>query len=315
MILVTGATGFVGRHVVQELLSSGHSVRAMVHTPARASVLPNDRLEAVQGDVMNPASLTDAVAGVETVVHLVAVIRESRDLTFQRVNYEGTRNVLAAAASAGVKRIIDASAIGATSDPSIPYLYSRWMAEQEVIRSGVPYTIIRFSFAFGDGDEFINRLAALVKLSPIVPVIGNGRNLLQPIAVEDVARCLALACETEEAIGKTIEVGGPDQYTYRETLDLVAETLGAKTVKINVPIAVMSPWVALMGAFVSRPPVTSDQLKMLRFDNVAELDSVKKAFGFDPRPLNGNIDYVSRISLVDALKMNLGIMPAHIRDH
>lgn len=315
MILVTGATGFVGRHLVRTLVSAGHPVRAMVHTPSRAGALPTDGVETIQGDVLTPGSLDEAMAGAHAVVHLVAVIRERGRLTFQRVNYEGTRNVLAAASSAGVARFVHASDIGATSDPSYPYLYSRWMAEQEVARGVIPYTIVRFSFVFGPGDEFINRIAALIKLSPIVPLVGNGLSRFQPIAVEDAARCLASALEREDAVGKTIEAGGPDHYTYEVLVDLVAETLGARIVKVDAPAPLMGALAAVGEAFMARPPATREQLKMLTLDSVAELDSVRRAFGFEPRPLKGNIGYISHISFVDALKMNLGMMPAHVRDH
>ena len=315
MILVTGSTGFVGRRVVEALTSRRHSVRALVHTRSRVSVLASDCVQVVEGDVLDAETLAGVCEGVEAVIHLVAIVRESRDQTFQRVNYEGTQNLLDAASSAGVKRIVHASTIGATSDPAVPYLYSRWMAEQETIRSPVPYTILRFSVGFGEGDEFFNVMAAQVKLSPLVPVAGDGSASFQPIAVEDVAACLVAASETDDTVGKTIEVGGPEQFTYDEILDLVAETLDAKILKVHIPIGLIKPAAAIMEALVPRPPVTRELLKMLQIDNTAETGSVEKAFGFTPRPMVGNLGYITRIGLGDALRMNLGFMPAHIRDH
>lgn len=315
MILVTGATGFVGRRVVEALSCAGHHVRALVHMASRAHMLSPYDVEIVHGDVLDPDSLERACHGAHAVIHLVAAIRESGDETFQRVNYQGTRNILEAAASAGVRRIVHASAIGATSDPAFPYLHSRWMAEQETIQNPIAHTIVRFSIGFGEGDEFINVLAAQVKLSPIVPVVGDGRTMMQPIAVEDIARCLVAAYENEDTIGATIEVGGPEYFTYEEILDLVAETLGTRTVKVHVPTDLMRYAVGFMEMLMPRPPVTREQLKMLHLDICTELDSIQSAFGFVPRSLKGNIDYISRISLGDALKVNLGFMPTHIRDH
>ena len=315
MILVTGATGFLGRLVVQSLSSSGHPVRALVHTQSRASVLSTYNVEVAVGDVLKPGTLGPALEGVDAVIHLVAVIREMGRMTFRQVNYDGTRNILEAAASAGVTRFLHVSAIGVTSDPSSPYLYSRWMAEQEVVRSPLSHTILRFSVGFGEGDEFFNVLAALVKLSPLVPVAGDGRSRFQPIAVEDVARCVALAYERADKVGKTIEVGGPEHVTYDELLDLVADTIGARIARVHIPISTMKPLVRIMETLVPRPPVTTEQLKTLQFDNTTDLDSVEKAFGFVPRPLKGNIDYIRKISLRDALKITLGFMPSYIRDH
>lgn len=315
MILVTGAAGFVGRRVVSELASRGQTVRALVRTPSTASVLGESGAELVMGDLLNADSLRDACEGVERVVHLAAVIREQGDRTFRRVNYDGTVNLLEAATAAGVQRIVYASTIGASSEPELPYLYSRWMAEQEVVRSTLAHTMVRFSAGFGEGDEFFNVLAAQVKLFPLVPVAGDGSARFQPIAVEDVARCLVAAVEREDMAGQTIEVGGPEHYTYDEILDLIAETIGAKIVKVHVPPALMKPPIGFLETVTPRSPVTLEQLKMLNIDNVTSADSVQTAFGFTPRSLRDGLGYVRKLSLRDALKINLGFMPRHIRDH
>ena len=315
MILVTGATGFVGRRVVAALAERGLPVRALVHSRRRAAVLSAHDVDIAEGDVLDPESLTRACEGVDAVVHLVAVIREGRGATFQKVNYQGTSNLLKAAEEVGVGRFVLASTIGADSDPSIPYLYSRWLAEQETERSPVPHTIVRFSVAFGEGDEFFNMMAAQVKAFPLVAIAGDGTARFQPIAVEDVAGCLVGALESDDVIGRTIEAGGPAFLSYEEIIDLVAETLGVRIAKVHVPLGLMRPVAAVMQALMPRPPVTPEQLKMLGVDNTTDLDSVESNFEFMPRSARDNIGYVTRIGLGDALKMNLGFMPAHIRDH
>jgi NADH dehydrogenase len=315
MILVTGATGFVGRRVVAALASRGHPVRALVHTPSRASVLSHLDVEVAHGDVLDAPTLEAACEGVDGIVHLVAAIRETRERDFRTTNHQGAKNLLEAAVSAGVGRIVYASALGAMSDPYFRYMYSRWMAEQEVARSGIPYCIIRFSVAFGDGDEFFNAIAAQVKLSPFVPSPGDGRARFQPIAVQDVARCLTASVERDDLLGSTLEVGGPEHMTYDEMIDLVSQTMGARTVIVHVPLGLMMPAARLMEAALPRPPATREQLKMLKQDSAADPDSVVKLFGFKPISARGNIDYVKRIGLLDALKLNLGRMPEHIRDH
>ena len=208
-----------------------------------------------------------------------------------------------------------ASTIGATSDPEIPYLHSRWTAEQDVANSGLAHTIVRFSVGFGPGDEFFNVLAAQAKLFPLVPVAGTGANRFQPIAADDAARCLLEALRRDDTVGRTIEAGGPAQYTYDELVDLIADTLGVRIAKVHVPLPMMRPAVALMEALAPRPPVTAEQLKMIAIDNVTDVDSVERNFGFAPRPLEGNLDYLRDIRLRDALKINLGFMPARVRDH
>jgi NADH dehydrogenase len=158
-------------------------------------------------------------------------------------------------------------------------------------------------------------IAAQVKLFPVVPIAGDGTARFQPIAVEDVARCLVDALERDDVVGRTIEAGGPAFLSYEQIIDLVAETIGAKIAKVYVPLGLMRPVAAVMQALMPRPPVTPEQLKMLGVDNTTDLDSVEDHFAFMPRPARGNIGYVTRIGLADALKMNLGFMPVHIRDH
>jgi NADH dehydrogenase len=114
-------------------------------------------------------------------------------------------------------------------------------------------------------------LAAQVKLSPLVPVVGDGKTRFQPIAVEDIARCLVEACERDDTVERTIEAGGSAYYTYEEILDLIAGTLGAKISQVHIPLALMKPAVAVMEALTPRPPVTREQLKMLDLDNTTEL--------------------------------------------
>lgn len=314
MILVTGGTGFVGRRVVALLAAAGKRMRALTRSESVASALP-EGVEGAVGDVLDGDALRRAMEGVEAVVHLVAVIREQGALTFERVNYEGTVGVLAAAQAAGVRRIVCASTIGAASDPTVRYLHSRWMGEQEIMRSGIAYTIVRFSVGFGEGDEFINQLAALVKAFPLVPVVGDGTAVFQPIWVDDVARCIAQSLDREALDGQAVEIGGPDYFTYDELIDVIAETLGVRAAKAHVPVSLMSAGASVLEALSPRPPITREQLKMLAFDHRTELDSVQRHFGFEPRPMRGSIDYIRKIRYSDAVRMSMGYMPRHIRDH
>ena len=314
-VLVTGSTGFIGRRVVRALASGGHSVRAAARSASRGAMFGDLDVEVVQADVLDADSLRRGCEEMEAVVHMVAVVRETGGMTFQQVNYGGSVSLLRAAEAAGVRRFVHASTIGASSDPEVPYLYSRWMAEQEIERSPMASTVLRFSVGFGEGDEFFNVLAALVKASPVVPIAGDGSARFQPIAADDAARCLAAAVDDQGKSGQVLDLGGPSHHTYDEMIDIIAQTLGVKTAKVHVPLEAFRPIVHVMEALMPRPPVTTEQLKMLGIDNTTALDSVEAGFGFAPRPMKGNIDYVKKMTYGDALKINLGIMPAHIRDH
>jgi NADH dehydrogenase len=267
------------------------------------------------GSVLDPNALAAAFYDLEAVVHLVAIIRQRAGATFDQVNRQGVANVAAVAKEAGVKHFLHVSAIGASNNPAYPYLQSKWQGEQEVINSGLPYTILRPSVMFGPGDEFLNTLAGLVRVFPLAPVIGSGRNRFQPIAVEDVARCLVLALGRGDLKGRTIEIGGPQQLSYNDLMGIVARTLGRRRLYVHVPVWAMGGTVAVLQRVQPRPPVTSEQLRMFPVPNVAQPDTVQQVFGFTPRPLEGNIDYVRGVSFGHGLKIVAGFMPSRIRDH
>ena len=315
-VLVTGPTGFLGRRVVHKLVEHNYEVRCLVHSPGRERIFDQVPVDIYYGDVGNAEALASACQGIEQVIHLVGVIREGRHTTYDNINRIGTENVVAAAAAAGgVSQFVHVSAVGAVNDPELPYLKSKWQAEQAVINSGLPYTIVRPSLIFGQGDEFMNSLASLVRLFPLVPVISGGRNRLQPIWVDDLAQCIALALSRHDLQGHTLELGGPDQLSYNQVVDVIARAMGKRRKKVHVPIWLMRMNVALLQRLMPRPPINSEMLKMLRVRNVAELGMVEQTFGFRPRPLEGSIDFVNDVTFKDALKINMGNMPSHIRDH
>ena len=313
-VLVTGATGFVGRRVVGEL-QPRHQVRVLVHTVGRERIFPDRSVEVCYGSISDRHALTEAFLDVDAVVHLVGAIRRRPGRPFDLVNRRGTASVVAAAKAAEVRHFVQVSAIGAGPDQSYPYLLSKWQGEQEVAKSGLTYTILRSSIMFGDGDEFLNVLAALVRVFPVVPVIGLGRNRFQPIAVEDVARCVALSLERASLRDRTVEIGGPDHLTYNDLVTIVAQALKKRRLRFHIPVWTAYPVVKLVQAMQPRPPVTTDQLRMMSIRNVAEPGVVQQEFGFTPRKLEGNIDYIKLADFWSALGITMGSMPKSIRDH
>lgn len=306
-VLVTGATGFLGRHVVQQLLETNHEVRAMVRRPGSESVFSTPPTDVCYGNVTDPDAVVEACRGISEVIHLVAVIRGGLR-QFDAINRQGTANVVAAAKEAGsVRRFVHLSALGAANAPRLRYLHSKWLGEQEVINSGLPHTIIRPSLIFGPGDEFTNAVAALVRSSPITPVIGSGNNRLQPIHVEDVARCVGLSLSGNTRGNRTVAIGGPDQLSYNEILRIVARTMGRRRLRINVPIWKMRLPIAMMEMLTPRPPINRAMLQLITLRNVAEPGSVDRVFGFHPRPFDGNIDHVRAMTFGQALRANLGL--------
>ena len=290
MILVTGGSGFIGRRVVARLVDGGHRVR-VVARGQRGGDLPGS-VEVARGSVVSGEGLAEAMDGAEKVVHLVAIIRETGDQSFESVIWRGTERVVEAAKVAGVKKFVYVSAIGAQDNPTYPYLQAKWQAERAVTRSGLNYTILRPSIVFGEGDEFINALASLVRYNPLVPVAGTGKTRFQPIWVEDLVTCIVACVEEDAHCGEVLEVGGPEHLSYDQMVDIVKEALGKSRVKLHVPLSVMRPLARVMEWALTKPPVTREQLKMLSLDNVTGTDAVMKSFGVQPRRLADTLDYI-----------------------
>jgi NADH dehydrogenase len=250
--------------------------------------------ETVVGDILEPTTLGPVMEGVDTVIHLVAIIEESKGLTFDRVIRQGTENVVAAARAAGVGRFVHMSAMGAQSNPAFPYLNAKWQAEEAVRGSGMEWTIFRPSVIFGKHDGFINVLADLVRKAPILPVVGSGQSKFHPVAVGDVADSFKRAVDDPATAGQVYELGGGEIYTYEGMLDVIAAELGKKKSKVHVPAGLMKLVVTMSSPLPKalRPPVTSEQLKMLALDNCTDHSATAELIGRAPIALRDGIGYV-----------------------
>ncbi|HSN68911.1 MAG TPA: complex I NDUFA9 subunit family protein [Thermoanaerobaculia bacterium] len=282
MILITGANGFVGRHLAKRLRQEGLAVRAVVRVPAKAQALADLGAEVVQGDINDAPSLTAAAQGCDRVVHLVGIIQEGRGFTFRSVHVEGTRNVLDAANQAGVKHFLYQSALGTRENARSEYHTTKFEAEKLVKAGGIPYTILRPSLIYGPGDLFTIRLAEMIKLSPVLPVVGSGRSKIQPVYIEDVASCIVKILADGRYRGKTYEIGGPEQLNYLEVTKAIAGALGVNRPVVHVPMFIMGPMAKLAETFLPKAPVTTDQLIMLQEDTVCDRNDLPETFGIEP---------------------------------
>jgi uncharacterized protein YbjT (DUF2867 family) len=290
VVCITGSTGFVGRHVAQELCSRGLKVRCMVRPTSDLAPLAGLDIETCRADVTDVTSLEKALQNIETVVHLVAIIRETKGATFETINLDGTKNLLHAAKRMGVKKFIYMSNLGAGPDRRFPLLYTKWQAEEEVRNSGIDFVILRPSVMFGRGDGFISVLAGIIKRTPLVPVIGSGKTRFQLISVEDVAACVAQSVEEETVTNQIVPLGGPEYLPYEEIVDLIIERLKLRRRKARIPVPLMHLVVRTGEKLGLTLPVTSAQLAMLTRDNITSLDIVEKVFGFKPVSLRERID-------------------------
>src|SRR5438445_569139 len=229
-VFVTGATGFVGRAVVQALRAEGQVVRCLVRRGSERDLRGFEAIERVEGDVRSRHTLEDGIAGCDVVIHLVGIIREypARGITFDRVHVDGTINVLDVAREAGVRRFIHMSALGTRAGARSRYHQTKWAAEEAVRSNPLPWTIFRPSIIYGRGDGFVTILAGMIGRLPVVPVIGTGRQRLQPVPVAHVAQGFVRALSLDARVKHTYDVGGPEPVTMVDLLDRVAAAMGRR---------------------------------------------------------------------------------------
>ncbi len=286
-VFMTGATGFVGKHVAGRLLEDGHELRCLVRSEGSDETwfLKGLGAELAVGDILDPGSLAHAAAGCDAVIHLVGIIFERRGASFEQVHVEGTRNVLAAAKQAGAGRFVHMSALGTRSGAASAYHRTKWDAEEDVRASGLEYTIFRPSTIYGPGGEFIDMLARQVRMLPVVPVIGNGRYRMQPISVFDVAACFADCLSKAAAVNRVYEIGGPEAISYNELIDAICRVMGKRRLKAHIPVALVKPVAWLSELIMPKPLLTMDQLKMLLGDNVCDITAMREELGVEPARL------------------------------
>ena len=295
MILVTGGTGFVGRNIVRKLIQEGQQVRCLARRASTSHILedmptPNRNapgpVEFCDGDVTKPSSLEGAMRGIEVVIHLVGIIREiPPSVTFERVHAEGTYNVVTAGVRAGVKKFVHMSAMGTRPDAPSRYHTTKWLGELAVKSSGLPYVIFRPSIICGKDDEFVNMFAKLIRQTwplPFLAVIGSGETRMQPVYVGDVAQCFVKAVLDSSIVNRTYELGGPETLAIDEILDTIMKVMGARRIKLHMPITLAWPMAYLMEKASPKPMLTREQLVMLQIDNTGDVTPMKKDFGLEP---------------------------------
>jgi Predicted nucleoside-diphosphate-sugar epimerases len=289
-ILVTGASGFIGRHLVSDLRSLDRPTRCLVRSEARGRKLAAQGCTLARGDMADPASLRAACEGVDTLIHLVAIIR-GKSSDYRQVMTAGTRALVEAASAARVRRFILVSALGVAEDTAdlTPYYRAKWDEEQTLKASDLEYVILRPSFVFGRCGGVLPTFIRLVRRSPLTPVLGPGTQRIQPVAVHDVASHLIKAVELEEAAGRTFDLVGPDRVNWDQFYSLVADVIGKRRRLVHVPFVLARPVAAL---FERLPgfPFTRDQLKMLAAgDNVGDLATTRQVFGLPLQSLEEQV--------------------------
>lgn len=292
MILITGATGYIGRHLVTRLVEQGERPRCLVRDLKRAaSILPAHKVELVQGATTQPSTLQAAVSGIDIIVHaafITADHKQSAGNHYEETNVQGTAHLIKAAQQASVKRVVEISGLGTKPDKPGSYMQGRYLAERMLKESGLDWTIIQPSVLFGKGAPFIKGLADLIRTAPVVPLIGGGKVMFQPISVDDVVTVIVKVLEDPERTkNKTYTIGGPDYYSFTQVIDELLRTMHKTRIKAYAPTPLVGIGAAVMEAVLPKPPLTKAAMTLFTFDNTTDLHSVERDFGFTPMSFTG----------------------------
>ena len=311
MILVTGASGYVGSHIVRKLVAAGKPVRAMVYNPERAkqeSRLQGLNVEWVQGDVTRPETLEKALEGVTAIIHTVAIAIEKGGRKYEQINYEGTVHLVDAAKKMGVRRFLNMSQMGAKADLPYRFLASKGKAQEYVAASGLDWTAVRPSVIWGPEDEFANTFARLVPLSPVIyPIIGDENAKFQSIWVEDVAEVFLKALDDDSTIGQEYEIGGPEIITLEEIERRTLKAINARRLMIGIPMPVIRLVVTLMETLLPAPPVTRSLLELLAVPNTTDNNQIYH-FVENPRPFTSEnaAPYMKKFTVKETIAQFFG---------
>ena len=265
---------------------------------ARGEASLREAMEVISGDARSTAALREAIVGADAVVNAVGIIRETEGRTFADTNLGITQSVIDAMKDAGADRLIHLGILGASDNPQMPYGYSRWQAEAAIMQSGLSWTIVKPSLVLGVSDAVSRRTVKLLRRGPValLPFPDGGRTLLQPLNISDLAAILTL-CTTDPArAGQAYEIGGPDHIALIDIARAFARELGIRrVVRLPLPRFAIRFAATVMGRLLNDPPITAAELSQLQVDNVTDLNSIERAFGFTPKRFSEYVSYVREV--------------------
>lgn len=296
MILITGATGFVGGRLLPVLVHRPEAVRILLRPKRSSPDIPRGtELDVALASLSDPPGVRAAMVGVETVIHLASAERRGERGELTEVDVRGTEILAQAASEAGVRYLVYLSHLGASRSSAYPLLRAKAAAEEHIRRSGVPHLLLRSGPLFGEGDRFTRSLAMMMAVSPgFFPIPGGSSVPLQPLWIEDLVTALEWILGEQDRVQGTYEVGGPEFLTLEEIVALVSEAAGIRRSMVRVRPPYLRLLVWLLESILPRPPVTAHDIDYLAAPRTATLDSMPRLVGLQPTRMYTQLDYLNR---------------------
>jgi uncharacterized protein YbjT (DUF2867 family) len=296
MILITGATGFVGSALIRHLNLLGRPIRLLLRPSPQSPRIPRGvGVEVAVSSLMDERGLMAAMHDVEVIYHLAGTERAGSHADLNGVDVEGTGTLAAVAAQAGVERFFYLSHLGANRAAAFPVMKAKGIAEGLIKRSGVPYTIFRSSAVFGPNDQFTTMIKRVLKTNPFIFFMpGDGMVNLQPLWIEDLITCLTWALEEPQTRNQTFPIGGGEYLSFRAVVELIMEATGLKRTIVNASPAFLRSMNLFAEQGLRRSPVSIYWLDYLAVDHTTALDTLPRLFGLMPARLSLTMDYLRK---------------------
>ena len=294
MILITGATGFIGRALVRQLSSIGYPLRALIRPSAKTPRLPKGvPVEVAVVSLADTRGLRAAMRDVETVFHLASAENQGARGSLLITDIQGTQNLVDAAADAGVDRIVYLSHLGAARASGYPAFKAKGIAEESIRSGKVPYTIIRTSLVYGPEDHFTNNLSRLLRNSPgIFPVPNGGRVVVQPVWVEDLVTCMLWALQNESTINQVYEVGGNEFFTLQQIIEIIMDVTKRRRFLVPLSPITLRAMTVFLESVLPSFPLSSLFLDYFAVNRTTAVDAMPRHFGLMPARFSYRIDYL-----------------------
>jgi NADH dehydrogenase len=296
MILVTGATGFIGRALVRHLSAAGMQVRVLLRSSPNSPRLPRGvPVEVAVASLNDERGIRAALRGVDQIYHLATAGTEGRRGNLLKTDIEGTRILAQVAASAEIERLIFLSHIGADRASAFPIQKSKGIAEEHIRKSGVSHTIIRSSVVFGPEDRFTNNLARLLRAAPgFFPIPNDGRTLIQPLWVEDLVTCMLWALQNPDMVNQTYEIGGGEYFSLRQMIEKIMSITHTRRLFLQLPIPWMRALLVMLDSFIPNFNVSTYWLDYVAVNRTCSVDNMPRIFGLMPARFGYRLDYLAR---------------------
>jgi NADH dehydrogenase len=296
MILVTGATGFIGRTLIRHLFDAGREVRVLIRPSRRSPRLPRSTpVEVAVVSLSDERAIRAALKDIDVVIHLAGAESQGHNANLLAVDMQGTENLARVAAESGVKRFITLSHIGASRSSGFPVFKAKGIAEEHVRRSGVPHTIFRTSVVFGPEDHFTTNLARLIQIAPgFFPLPASSRAVVQPLWVEDLVTVLLWSLDNESTINQTYEIGGSEYFTVRQLVEIMMRTTRRSRILFELHPVLLRALIVTLESFIPNYPASSFWLDYISINRTCPVDNLPGIFGLMPARFTYRLDYLKR---------------------